>query len=280
MPDSVTPLALPTRPPAPGPGPIIRAATRTAWADLRGMYTPVTWTVGWLGRILMQVAFFGLIGLLLQDSEAVRYLFIGQAVMACVVETFMAVASTTWERLSGTLGLLVAAPGALWPVLVGRSVQWLPSGIATSSIALFGLGPAFGVRWHPSTAAIGLCLVVLTALTMYPVALSVAALVLRGPRWRNVASNVSHTLVMLITGVTVPTTFWPDWVQDLALGMPLTHGLAAIRDVQESAAGWDRAGAAAALMVGLGACWLALAAAAFTLFARMGRADGSIDLRD
>ena len=42
----------------------------------------------------------------------------------------MSIASTTWERNAGTLPLLIAAPGPLWPVFVGRSVQWLPSGTA------------------------------------------------------------------------------------------------------------------------------------------------------
>src|SRR5690625_3251743 len=132
---------------APGPRRIIAAATRTAWADLRTIYTPLTWTVGWLGRIVMQVAFFGLIGLLLDDPAAVVYLFLGQAVMVCVVEVFMSVPSTTWERACGTLSLLVSTPGPVWPVFVGRSVQWLPSGIATASVAMFAVGPFFGLRW-------------------------------------------------------------------------------------------------------------------------------------
>ncbi|MGC0141531.1 MULTISPECIES: ABC transporter permease [unclassified Pseudactinotalea] len=264
----------------PGPWAIVRAATRTAFADMRATYTPLTWSVGWLGRILMQVTFFALIGLLLDDPGAVLYLFIGQAVMACVVEVFMSVPSTTWERFAGTMGLLVAAPGPLWPVFVGRSVQWLPSGIATAGIALFALGPLFGVGWSLAGALGAFAMLVLTATTMYAVALFVAALVLRGPRWRNVASNVSHTLVMLITGVTVPTLIWPAWLQVAGQGLPITHGLGAIRDLQAGTADAGSLAVAAGAALGAGLVWFALAAVAFTAFAGSGRRDGSIDLQE
>lgn len=259
---------------------IIGAAMRTAWADLRTTYTPLTWSVGWLGRIVMQVAFFALIGLLLDDADAVVYLFVGQAVMACVVEVFMSVASTTWERAIGTLALLVSAPGELWPVFVGRSVQWLPSGIATASVALFAVGPFFGVSWTLPAALAAFGVLVLTAVSMYPVALCVASVVLRGPRWRNVASNVSHVLVMLISGVTVPTLIWPGWVQVVGQGLPITHGLAVIRDLQAAAASVGPALAGAAWTAGLGLVWFVLAGVGFTMFGEAGRRDGSIDLQE
>lgn len=123
---------------------IIAASSRVAWADLRTIYTPLTWTVGWLGRIVMQVVFYALIGTLLGDHRTFVFLFVGQAVMACVMEVFMSIASTTWERGAGTLPLLTAAPGSLWPVFVGRSLQWLPSGAATACVALFVVGPFLG----------------------------------------------------------------------------------------------------------------------------------------
>src|SRR6185312_4234351 len=104
---------------------VLRHSARNAWADLRVVYTPVSWTFGWLGRIVMQVVFFALVGVLLDSPEQQRFLFIGNAVMVTAHEVMMCVASTTWERTTGTLPLLVAAPSRLWPVFVGRSLQWL-----------------------------------------------------------------------------------------------------------------------------------------------------------
>lgn len=256
------------------------AATGVAWADFRTIYTPLSWSVGWLGRIVMQVMFFALIGLLLDDHEAVMYLFIGQAVMACVVEVFMSVPSTTWERSTGTLALLVAAPGALWPVFVGRSAQWLPSGVATASVALFAVGPFFGVTWQLPAALLTILYLLVTGAAMYAVALTLAAVVLRGPRWRNVCSNVGHTTVMLACGVTVPITIWPGWVQGLSHGLPLTHGLQAIRDLQAGVAEPGPMLAHTGWLLLTGAMWLTLAALGFTVFGERGRRDGTIDFQE
>lgn len=262
----------------PAPAQIVMAASRVAWADMKVLYTPVTWTLGWLGRIIVQVLFFAVIGILLQDPDAIRYLFIGQAVMACAVEAFMCIASTTWERNAGTLALLTSSPGPLWPVFVGRSLQWVPSGIATSSVTLFGIGPLLGVEWTPAGALAAFGCVVIVSAGSYALALVAAAIVLRGPRWRNVVSNVSHTSIMLIAGVTVPTGFWPGWCQSIAAALPLTHGLEAVRMLSESVAiEWVDVGLRAAAAAGLAALWLVVAAAAFSAFGQAGRRDGSID---
>lgn len=271
-----------TAPPAPGrvsPARVVAAAARGALADLRTIYTPFTWTVGWLGRIIMQVIFFALIGTLLGSPEAVAYLFIGQAVMATVTECFMAIPSTTWERRTGTLALLIAAPGPLWPVFVGRSLQWLPSGVATGTIVLLAVGPFFGVSWPVGAALVLVLALVVVAVTMYAVALTLAAVVLRGPRWRNVVSNVGVLVTMLLCGATVPVTIWPGWLQALAQGLPVSHALTAVRSLEAegvSARVWPLLGIALAL----GAAWFVVAALAFTLFGEAGRRDGTIDFEE
>ncbi|USQ80172.1 ABC transporter permease [Ornithinimicrobium faecis] len=258
---------------------VITAAARGALADLRTIYTPFTWTVGWLGRIIMQVIFFALIGTLLGSREAVIYLFVGQAVMATVTECFMAIPSTTWERRTGTLALLTAAPGPLWPVFVGRSLQWLPSGVATGSIVLLAVGPFFGVTWSLGAGLLLVPALAVVAVSMYAVALTLAAVVLRGPRWRNVVSNLSVLVVMLLSGATVPVTTWPNWLQALAQVLPVTHGLEAIRVLEVDGVVrevWPPLG----LALVLGAGWFVVAGCAFTLFGEAGRRDGTIDFAE
>lgn len=261
------------------PSRVTAAAARGALADMRTIYTPFTWTVGWLGRIIMQVIFFALIGTLLGDREAVIYLFIGQAVMATVTECFMAIPSTTWERRTGTLALLIAAPGPLWPVFVGRSLQWLPSGVATGSIVLLAVGPFFGVTWSLGAALLVVPVLVVVAVSMYAVALTLAAVVLRGPRWRNVVSNVSVLVAMLLSGATVPVTIWPGWLQALAQALPVTHALEAVR-LLEADGVVSEVWPLLALAVGLGAGWFVIAGLAFTLFGEAGRRAGTIDFEE
>lgn len=260
---------------------VLVAATANAWADLKVTFTPLTWTLGWLGRVVMQVIFFALIGQLLGSPDDVRFLFVGNAVMATAMEAMLVVASTTWERRAGTFPLLVAAPGPLWPVFVGRSLQWLPSGVATASVALFAVGPAFGVRWTLLEGVAAFALLILVALATYGFGLSVAAVVLRVMRIRNLASNLSYTFMMLVCGVVVPVTFWPAPVQIIAQGLPLTH---ALRGIRQLAAPTPADPAVVLLDAGIavlvGAAWFVVAARLLTHLAESGRRDGSIEFSD
>ena len=67
-------------------GRILRHSVASGFADYSVMYTPLTWTFGWMARVLCQVAFFALIGRLLGSDEITRYLLIGNAVMFVVIE--------------------------------------------------------------------------------------------------------------------------------------------------------------------------------------------------
>lgn len=262
---------------------IVRRSAANAWADLAVIYTPLTWTLGWLGRVVMQVVFFALVGVLLDSAQQVRFLFVGNAVMATAMEAMMCVASTTWERRTGTLPLLVAAPSRLWPVFVGRSLQWLPSGVATASVALFAVGPAFGIRWTLARGAAALLCLIVVSVTTYCFGLAVAAVVLAAMNLRNVVSNISYTGMMLICGVMVPVRFWPGWVQAIAQALPLTHGLSAIRTLADPAPGGPVAGpvaVACAIALAVGVCWLGVAAVLLELLAASGRRTGSIEYAD
>lgn len=258
---------------------VLRYAAASGFADFAVIYTWRTWTVGWLSRVLSQVAFYGLIGRLLGSPEQGRFLLVGNAVMIAAVESLFIVASTTWERRSGTLPLLVAAPSDPAVVFAGRSVQWLVSGLATSLISLVLLGAVFGVPLSPARVAGEVPLVMLVSLATYCFGLTLAGLVLRAMELRNVVSNVTGLVMMSVCGVQVPTTFWPSWVQHVASVLPVTHGLAAVRGLLAGAG----AGAVlrqAALEAAVGAGWLVVAVLTFRRLAERGRHDGSIEFGD
>jgi len=255
---------------------IAGAATRVAMSDLRAVHSPLSWGVGWLGRVLAQVLFFAMVGLLLQDPYVMLRLAIGQAVLMCWAESMLSVQSTTWERDTGSFPLLVAAPGALWPVLLGRSVQWMLSAIASSSIALFVLCTALGVRWTPEGAALALLGLITTALGGYAVGLAVGAWVLRARAWRNVVPNVLNGVLVMAAGVTVPTTFWAEPLQWAVQAFPLTPALAFVR----GAASADADGGQLAAALVLTGCWLVAACCSLGWFVRASRRDGTLAFDD
>ncbi len=259
---------------------VVLASSRNAWADLAATFTPLTWTLGWLGRIVAQVIFYALIGSLLGSPDRMRYLYIGAAVVATAMETLLVVSTSTRERYSGTLPLLVASPSRLWPVFLGRSVQWLPSGVATATVALFAIGPAFGVRFTLSSGFAAFGVLVLVAITTYGYGLALAALVLRFMRLRNWATNLSYTVMMLICGVTVPLSFWPVWLQGAAQVFPLTHTLHVIRLLEGGT------GDSLTILTSLGLAvltslgWYGVAAFLLERLATAGRRRGSIEFAE
>ncbi|HEU5110070.1 MAG TPA: ABC transporter permease, partial [Micromonosporaceae bacterium] len=206
----------------------------------------------------------------------VQYLVVGNAVMTCVVEAMMVVASSGWERKLGTVPLLVASPAGLIWVYAGRSLQWPVSGAGTSLVALLVLGPAFGVSWTAGRVLPVVLLVLVASFTTYCVGLLLGAMIFNARDLRSVVSNGASFGMMVVCGVQVPVDTWPGWVQGFAAALPLTHALAAIRTV---AAGGAAAGAAreAGLALALGAVWLAAAAAVLRIQVARGRRAGTID---
>ena len=255
---------------------VIRYSAANAWADFRASYTWWSWTFGWLGRMLAQVTFFAFVGILLGSPDQLRYLVVGNAVMTCVVESMTVVASSSRERSEGTLPLLSAAPARLGWVFLGRCSQWPLSGSLTSLVSLLVLAPAFGVRWSVVQVPALAALVLLTSVATYAVGLFLSPFVLTASGARNIVSNSAYLLMMAICGVQVPVSFWPGWVQAVAYSLPLTHSLAAVREI---AAGGSAltvvSDAGLALLCGL--CWLVAALLAFRWLEEHARRSNGFD---
>lgn len=254
---------------------IVRCSTANAAADLRATYTWSTWLLGWLVRMLCQVLFFTLVGRSFSGGAHEKFLFLGNSLALCAIEAMTVVVSSAWERRAGTLPLLVAAPADVAWIFVGRSLQWLPSGIATSLAALLALGPFFGVDWTPATALVAALLVASTAVGTYCFGLLLAALVLGASSWRNVASNIAYLSMMAVCGVEVPVDFWPLPVQAVAWVLPLTHGLGALRALVNGG-GAASVATGALLCLAVGAAWLVAALSLLRAMVTRGRRDGSI----
>ncbi|WP_405773764.1 ABC transporter permease [Streptomyces sp. NBC_00859] len=208
---------------------LIRSGFRNAVADFKATYTWRSWLFAWLGRMLAQVVFFTGLGRAIGSPGEVGFLVLGNAMMTCVIDAMAVVATTSGERRAGTLSLLIASPSDPVWVLFGRSLHWPASGVATSVVALFALGPLYGIRWQAAQVPVAVALVFLTALGTYCVGLFLAMAVLNVPQWRNVVSNCAYLAMMAFCGVQVPASFWSPAVRVAAQAVPLTHTLSALR---------------------------------------------------
>lgn len=254
---------------------VLRYAALSGFQDFGSTYTIWSWGFGLFLRMMTQVAFFASIGRLLGSQDQVAYLLIGNAVMAAAVGCLTATTATTWERGAGTLPLLVASPTSPLLVLMGRSVFFIANGLVFAFGALVLVPPLFDVTIPLSRFPALAALVVLVAVSTYFAATFLGGLVLGATSARRTVPNVARLTMMAFCGVSVPLTVFPVPVRWAAGLLPLTHGLAAIRELLGSGRPSVVLGSAG-LEALVGAGWLLLSLATFHRMAEAGRRDGSV----
>ncbi len=255
---------------------VFRYGLMVGWKEFARYWNPFTWSLGWMARVLGHVAFFALLGELLDSDERVRFILIGNSVVVGAMAANWAVPASTWDRGDGTYALLVVAPGSMLPAIIGRTSVWMTNGIASSLVAFLLLGFVFDIRLPWPESLILLLLIPLTCLSAFCLAIFLGSLITRLPRLRNVVHLNVTTMFMIICGVSVPVDYWPRAVEIFANLLPLTHGLEAIRLLLDKASAGSIA-EAAGLEIVVALAWLLTAGLIMDRMADAGRRDGSIE---
>jgi ABC-2 type transport system permease protein len=256
---------------------VVRLAVRVGLSEFTNSWNVQTWLTGWLLGVLAQVAFFALLGKLIDSEDRFHYLLVGNALAAGCFQANIAVAVSTWDRGDGTYPLLVIAPSSLVPAIIGRCSSYLVGGMATAMCAFIFIRVFFNLPmpW-PSALAVA-PLIVISCMSSFFLACFLGAFVALKPRIRNIVHRFETIGIMIFCGVSVPVTFWPGWVEVVANVLPVTHGLQAIRLVlAEADASRVLNQVGLELLVGL--AWLTGAALIIDRLANAGRRDGSIGL--
>lgn len=258
---------------------VIRWAARAGFADLATLHTWRTWVFGWLVRVLTQVLFFALYGELVGSETVMRYLLVGACVSIAMVEATTVMHSTSGERRSGTLPLIVASPTSAATVFFGRGLQWVASATTSATIALAVLVPAFRVPVSPPAFLVAVLLLALVATATYCFGLVLAGLVLRWMGLRPLLGSATWLCLSILAGVYFPASAFPDWLSTASRLLPGTNALLAIRSLfgQETAPGVALLATAEAA-VALG--WLAVAALCTGRLIDRCRLDGSLEFAD
>jgi ABC-2 type transport system permease protein len=221
-----------------------------------------------LGSPLFQIIFFTYLGRYADTGQSDSFFIVGNAVQVCAMSSVYGMTmSVANERQFGTLGPLLASPANRMAVFLGRGVPVLANGLFVS-LFTFGAGALFlgfrpGIASVPALAAI----VVVTVASCTGFGMLLGSV---GLRAKDVffAANLAYFLMLLFCGVNIPLDVLPGWMSFVGRCLPLTHGIAAARQVASGAplsqvAGlvWTEAGIA-----------VAYAAAGFVFFRYLERA--------
>ena len=214
-----------------------------------------------LGSPLFQILFFTYLGRY-TASQPESFFVVGNAVqvasMSAIYGMTMGIAN---ERQFQTLQPLLATPASRLAVFSGRSLPYVANGLVVS---LFGFAVGrFLLDFRPAAGSAGTLFVVVLVTTCSCTGFGLL-LGSVGLRARDVffIANLAYFLMLLVCGVNVPISQLPGWLAAIGRCLPLTHGIAAARQVADGSSFSDVSSLVATeAMIGL-----AYGIAAYVLF--------------
>jgi ABC-2 type transport system permease protein len=254
-----------------------RTASVIGFATFRSMYTPWSWLFGWCLRLVFQVVFFALIGLLLGNSQTVDYLLVGNVVAVAGLEATSVIVALSRERWLGTLPLMAATPAGIPTMLLMSNINWPVTALLSAAATLLVCAVAFGLSVSAASVVLALPVVFVCAVSAFGYGSAIGVMVLRAPSLDFTMMNVAYLTLMTFTGVNVPVSFWPAPIRQLAQLMPLTHGLEAVRGLlggRAPTAVLAEVGAEVAVAAG----WLTVAVLLIRRFVEQARRAGRLEL--
>jgi ABC-2 type transport system permease protein len=227
------------------------------------MYIPTM-----LGGPVFQILFFAYIGRY-ANLKSDEFFVIGNAVQLCAMGGIFGMAMTIGgERWTQTLSSILATPANRFALFLGRALPNIANGIIVSTFGFFVgwllLDFSLTAAEIPAIALV----VVVSAFSCTAFGMTIGAV---GLRARDVffLANLVIFIFLLFCGVNVPFDALPGWMQAIGRALPLTHGIAAAREIAAGASIGDVSG----LVWTEAAIGLFYSALAFGLF-RFFEADG------
>ncbi|HET7388500.1 MAG TPA: ABC transporter permease [Nocardioidaceae bacterium] len=167
---------------------------------------------------------------------------IGNAVQYSAIPCLFAMANTVaGERWTQTLGIVLVTPARRIPLFLGRSLPVLANGWLVSMFSLVVGSLLLGVS-IPASAWLPLALVVaIAAASCTGLGLANAAIGLR-VRETAVMSNVLFGLLLIFCGANIALSALPGWMAAVGHWLPLSHAIAAARDLASGASLGDVSG--------------------------------------
>jgi ABC-2 type transport system permease protein len=183
---------------------------------------------------IFQILFFAYLGRY-SGVEDDAFFVVGNAVQASAMSgVFAATMAIANERQMQTLSPLLATPANRFAIFMGRALPVIASGLLVSAWGL--LVGRLLLDFHPSLTGLpALALVVVVSVASCTgFGLTLGSI---GMRARDVfiTANVAYNLMWLLCGVNIPLDRLPGWMAQIGRLLPLTHGIAAAREIAAGA---------------------------------------------
>lgn len=224
---------------------------------------------------VFQILFFAKLGNY-AGVEDDTFFVVGNAIQASAMSAVFAGTMTIAnERNYQTLSPLLATPANRFAVFMGRALPVMASGLLVSAWGF--LASRLLLDYHPPLSSIpAMAVVVLVSVASCTAfGLTIGSV---GLRARDVfmSANVCYYLMWLLCGVNIPPDTLPGWMAQIGKLLPLTHGIAAGREVAAGASLGSVSGLVLTEAV-VGLVWATLAFTLVRFFEYEGRRQASLE---
>lgn len=238
-------------------------------------FRPSTYMASKILMPLAQMIFFTLIGSF-GGAKPVSFYVIGNAMQIAAVSGIYGVTmSISGDRWDGTLAYLFGSPADRLVLFFGRAAIHILDGIIGVAIA-FGWGVLlFGLRFDLAQAGLLFLAVTVTVFSTSGMGLLMGCI---GLITRNVmfVNNTVYFLLLFVSGANVPVEDLPGWLGVISNGVPLTHGIAAARLIENGAA-FDEIAGLLGWEILVGIAYLLVGYLLFANFERRAKATGTLE---
>jgi ABC-2 type transport system permease protein len=179
---------------------------------------------------VFQILLFAYIGRAASVGSDEFYV-VGNAMQYAAVPCLFAMTQTiAGERYQQTLSYILISPAGRLPLFLGRALPVILNGFLTAAFSLLVGGLILGVTFPTSVFAPLAVVVLVATLSCTGLGLINAGLGLR-VRETSVLSNLLVGILLIFCGANLPVGSLPDWMAAVSSWLPLTHAIAAARDV-------------------------------------------------
>ena len=201
-----------------------------AYRGLFNWIRPAMYIPTMLGSPLFQLIFFTKLGQYAHAGSRDFYI-VGNSVQVCAMSAVYGMTMTVAnERSFGTLGPLLASPANRAAVFLGRGLPVLANGLLVSAFTFGAAALLLGFRPPAHTVPALAAVVVVTAASCTAFGMLLGSIGLRAKDFW-FAANLAYFLMLLFCGVNIPLADLPGWMSAIGRCLPLTHGIAAAREV-------------------------------------------------
>jgi ABC-2 type transport system permease protein len=166
------------------------------------------------------------------------------------------------EVREGVVERMLVTPMSRVAMLLGRSLRDVVF-LLCQAMLLVVLAIPFGLSVNGGGLIVALALLALVGLVMSPLSYSLALLLGSEDALAPTVNAIALPL-LLLSGVMLPMTLAPDWLQTLAKANPLYHAVAATRDLFNANLGDPEVVVGVAMMAALATLMVAIGARSFS----------------